>query len=329
MCGWRPRRGRKDSRGWRLAAASLSGPDPRGGCVALDAMPPETTDQDAHTAQRSSVDDDVGWWEPSEPAVTAADVPRWMARNDGRGRIVELVQLCKDWARLPGPREAMIAEPPRRWRWYHRFGPRRHDLARIAAVIHALCDRDGHAVPGWVHQHRSDRPLFFDGSPMCDSDYHNVFFDPPSIEDIRVHGIADPAARNTRPTPTAPGMSSGEQHCSPAAVTIQRLAAGCGDRRAALARTPQRSRAKRITSRSLGLCDGCYGGARQRMRGLCQPPISDRRQPRVGLAMAPFGSVTGIRWHERPTPHRREPPCPPCRLVAAAVVAAVGGRRRR
>ena len=30
-------------------------------------------------------------------------------------------------------------------------------------------------------------------------------------------------------------------------------------------------------------------------------PISDRGLPRVGLAMAPFGSVTGIRWHERPT----------------------------
>ena len=163
------------------------------------------------TAPPDSVDDDVDNWEPSEPPVTAADVPRWMARNDGRGRIVELVQLCKDWARLPGLREAMIVEPPRRRRWYHRFGPRRHDLARIAAVVHALCDRDGHPVPGWVHQHRSDRPLCFNGSPLRDSDYcrhlrataprvchyHNVFFDHASIEDIRVHGIRDLGASNT------------------------------------------------------------------------------------------------------------------------------------
>lgn len=102
----------------------------------------------------------------------------------------ELVQLCKDWAQLPGLREAMIATAPRRRCWYHRFGPRRHDLARIAAVVHALCGRDDHPVASWVHQHRSDRPLFFDGSPMRDSDYprhlrqiaprachyHNVFF---------------------------------------------------------------------------------------------------------------------------------------------------------
>ena len=179
--------------------------------VPWDEMQPDTADRHAHTAQPHSVDDYIDNWEPPEPPVTAADVPRWMARNDGRGRIVELVQLCKDWAHFPGLREAMIATPPRRRRWYHRFGPRRHDLARIAAVVHALCDRDGHPVPDWVHQHRSDQPLFFDGSPMCDSDYarrlrataprvchyHNVFFDHASIEDIRVHGIRNLDASNT------------------------------------------------------------------------------------------------------------------------------------
>ena len=167
---------------------------------------------------RGSGDPPAGVWrfEPEAPWLTAAALPKWIARNDGRGRINELVQLAKDWARFPGLRDMMIAEAPRRRRWYHRFGPRRHDLARIAAVVHALCDRDSHPLPGWVRQHRSDRPLLFDGSVMRDTpytrilrevappacEYHNVWFDPASIEDIRVHGIRDPydsRARAHRP----------------------------------------------------------------------------------------------------------------------------------
>ena len=140
-----------------------------------------------------------------EPAVKAADVPRWMSRNDGRGRCVELIQLAKDWARMPSLREAMIAEPPRPWRWWHRWTPRRNDLARIAAVVHALCDRDTHPVPAWVWEHRSSRPIYIDCYGVGDDDYdrhirrvapdacayHDVWFDPPSIEDIRVHGLAE------------------------------------------------------------------------------------------------------------------------------------------
>lgn len=169
------------------------------------AMQPDAADRSDPAVQPRH---GVERFEPARPGIPAADVPKWMARNDGRGRIVELVQLCKDWACFPGLRDAMISEPPRRRRWYHRFGPRRHDLARIAAVVHALCDRDGHPVPEWVHQHRSEQPLRFNGSPLGDNDYtrslrgiapqachyHNVFFDPASIEDIRVHGIRDHTA---------------------------------------------------------------------------------------------------------------------------------------
>ena len=147
-----------------------------------------------------------------EPAVTAAELPYWMSRNDHRGRITELTQLAKDWARFPTLRDAMISDTPRRLRWYHRFTPRRRDLARIAVVVHALCDRDGHPLPDWVWEHRSDKAIHFDCRP-CDSNpysqhvrniapeacaYHNVWFDPPSIEDIRVHGIAVPAAAGIR-----------------------------------------------------------------------------------------------------------------------------------
>ena len=33
------------------------------------------------------------------------------------------------------------------------------ESCRIAALVHALCDRDGIAVPDWVLAHRSDRPI--------------------------------------------------------------------------------------------------------------------------------------------------------------------------
>ena len=136
-------------------------------------------------------------------AVVAADLPACMARNDGRGRIVELVQLCKNWAHWPDRREAMIAVPPKRLRWWHRWTPRRYDLARIAAVVHALCDRDGVDIPDWVWEHRADQPLTFQGREASPSQwqtylqgiappacaYHNVWFDNASIEDCRVHGF--------------------------------------------------------------------------------------------------------------------------------------------
>ena len=139
------------------------------------------------------------------PTITAAQIPRWMADNDRRGRVVELRELCKQWTNTDHVhRAAMVEEAPRRHRWWHRFTRRRHDLTRIAAVGHALCDRDGVAVPGWVWRHRSRRYL-----GMCESSvlatssylrdsidapaacaYHRVWFDPASIEDHRVHGFS-------------------------------------------------------------------------------------------------------------------------------------------
>ena len=139
-----------------------------------------------------------------EPAFTAAELPRLMCKRDGCGRMTVLIQLAKDWARFPSLRDAMIVEPPKRRRWHHRFTPRKRDLARIAAVVHALCDCDGHPVPEWVWEHRSRRPIYIDSRPVEDDAYdrhirrtapaacayHDVWFDPPSIEDIRVHGIS-------------------------------------------------------------------------------------------------------------------------------------------
>ena len=138
------------------------------------------------------------------PNITADQIPRWMADDDKRGRVVELRELCKQWANTTqGYRVAMVATPPQRYRWWHRFTRRRHDLTRIAAVVHALCDRDGVPVPDWVWQHRSRRHLGMceksvlfkksywreniDAPAACE--YHRVWFDPASIEDHRIHGF--------------------------------------------------------------------------------------------------------------------------------------------
>ncbi len=132
--------------------------------------------------------------------LTAAHIPACMADNDGRGRVVELREMCKQWARAGYEhRVAMVADPPRRFRWWHRFTRRRDDLARIAAVVHALCDRDGVPVPSWVWGHKtrkhrglSERSSGFyiqdKGAPRTCA-YHRVWFDPASIEDHRVHGF--------------------------------------------------------------------------------------------------------------------------------------------
>ena len=93
--------------------------------------------------------------EPSRGLLRACDLPEWIARDDGRGRVVAVRQFVKDWAASDAlRREQMIADAPRRWRWWHRVGPRRFDIAKISAVVHGLCDRDaGVWVPiirSWV-----------------------------------------------------------------------------------------------------------------------------------------------------------------------------------
>ena len=87
-----------------------------------------------------------------------------MASDDGRGQIVALRQFAKDWAHeTPEGRARMDAAAPRLFRWCHRFGSRRCDLARIAAVAHVLCDRDDVDVPDWVRRHRSRRHIMMGG----------------------------------------------------------------------------------------------------------------------------------------------------------------------
>ena len=136
--------------------------------------------------------------------VDAAGLPGRMARCDGRGGVVELRELVKGWACFPEQRQAMIAAAPRRHRRLDRFTRRRWDLARIAAVVHALCDRDGVAVPGWVWKHRAAEPVGI--TPLMDlrsgwaqrvladapaaCAYHNVWFDSSMIESTSMHPAA-------------------------------------------------------------------------------------------------------------------------------------------
>lgn len=95
----------------------------------------------------------------ARPALCASDLPPHLAVGDGRNGLVALRELVKRWACFPQQRPMMIAQAPRRHRWHDRLTSRRHDLVRISPVVHALCDRDGVAVPGWVYKHRSRRPI--------------------------------------------------------------------------------------------------------------------------------------------------------------------------
>ncbi len=137
--------------------------------------------------------------------LCAADLPALLARDDGRGRIVALRELVKRWACYPEQRVVMVAQAPKRYRFYDRFTARRWDLARVAAVVHALCDRDAVEVPRWVWQHRCRHPIGIvdsldpsskwgravvaDAPDACA--YHDVWFDHTMIENISVHGFRD------------------------------------------------------------------------------------------------------------------------------------------
>ncbi len=114
--------------------------------------------------------------------VRAADLPVAMAERTRREH-VPLTFFVREWDAWPDSRSAMIADAP--------AGDDTDDLCRIAAVVHALCDRDGVAVPTWVYSHRSEvdiawgRHCVMDGflwdQTLADAPtacvYHRVWFD--------------------------------------------------------------------------------------------------------------------------------------------------------
>ncbi len=77
--------------------------------------------------------------------MRADDLPPAMAERTKREH-VPLVSFVREWDAWPDERRAMIADAP--------TGDDADDLCRIAAVVHALCDRV--PVPAWVFDHRSE-----------------------------------------------------------------------------------------------------------------------------------------------------------------------------
>ena len=81
--------------------------------------------------------------------MVVGELPGAMAVPGGRGAgYWPVVQLIKDWNNQPESREPMLAGglPG---------GASAVAAAKIAAVVHALCQRDGHPLPEWVLSARS------------------------------------------------------------------------------------------------------------------------------------------------------------------------------
>ena len=125
--------------------------------------------------------------------VTAAHLPEWMSAGQG-SRIAALSSFVNHWALHPERRPAMCAAPP--------SGQNRLDLVRIAATVHALCDRDGVGVPdwAWAHTWHEDVRIYdvgeasaeFRSNALGTCAHHRVWFRGDHITCIRVHGMWSP-----------------------------------------------------------------------------------------------------------------------------------------
>lgn len=127
--------------------------------------------------------------------LRAADVPL-LYRECGTRWAVPLSALIREWEWWPGEREGIVADEP--------AGAPADDLCRIAAVVHALCDRDGVPVPEWVWRHRSPEPIAWarelpSSGPSWDRaaahapaacGYHNVWFGQDFISDPKTQAEA-------------------------------------------------------------------------------------------------------------------------------------------
>ena len=121
--------------------------------------------------------------------VVVGELPALMA-IPGRGAgYLPVVQLIKDWNNQPESRELMLAGglPA---------GTDPTAAAKVAAVVHALCQRDTHPLPKWVPAARSPvdvalvpdvdlessygQRLRLDAPGVCR--YHRVYF---SVVDLR------------------------------------------------------------------------------------------------------------------------------------------------
>jgi len=130
-----------------------------------------------------------------ERRLRAADVPALYAERGVRWS-VPLGALVREWEWWPSERAAIVADEP--------AGAAPDDLCRIAAVVHALCGRDGVPVPHWVWRHRSPEPIAWTRElpaegPLWDRAvarapaacaYHNVWFGEDLISDPKTQAEA-------------------------------------------------------------------------------------------------------------------------------------------
>jgi hypothetical protein len=86
--------------------------------------------------------------------MTAAEAIVLMEDHDERGVSRPLVQLVMDWNRSSDPRSLVEAAP-------RSANPGL--LAILAAVVHALGDRDQVPLPAWVHTHIAATPITLSG----------------------------------------------------------------------------------------------------------------------------------------------------------------------
>lgn len=116
---------------------------------------------------------------------SAAEVPAFMDTEwDGRGGWVALALFAQHWNRSPQHRDWMGSAPL----------PKTTDLRRgslVAALVHALCIRDGLPVPEWVLGWCHPTPVTISSAGMDDSsfsrsvrsqcpavcDYHRAYFE--------------------------------------------------------------------------------------------------------------------------------------------------------
>ena len=113
--------------------------------------------------------------------LLATELPELMTDPDFLTLTRPLSQFIADWNTRPEAREKMLDGKPDCEMFY---------LARIAAIIHALCLRDEVPIPDWVFDAKLPEPeIIVDGvdaqsnygklvisqSPTV-SEYHNVYF---------------------------------------------------------------------------------------------------------------------------------------------------------
>ena len=91
-----------------------------------------------------------------------------------------LIQFIMDWRRFPDQRQQVLAEAPS-------ADTDEVIAAKMATVVHALCERDGLAAPAWVHRHRLVPGIGLFGVPLDSPFGHTIRQRAPRI--CAEHGV--------------------------------------------------------------------------------------------------------------------------------------------